>query len=372
MSRLGDSGIFEILKEAYGCSMLQCARRLESTTVKLSRLIQRTIFNQRCRRNKIVPTYLKYVWTNCPLRSKAARDEVLRHSMRLLSLQIGSDWKYRQQLTTYEKQLREELSLNLREEHWLPLFEYCKHREQKERVQSRDKLKEKFDKLYRLKPRVGNSEDKTVTLKVDTDKWVLNLSGEDLTNAQQSVLTKGMNFVPRNGRDITKHVIMSVEGSVLRMPAEEADEVRTVIMRSLQEDCRMVRHNLHREERQALKELRNNKKLTILKADKGNCTVMMRRQDYEEKIMTLLGDTSTYKKIHKDPVKKLQKEMNKRLLDLKKQDRLPENIYRILHCKNGLTPRFYGLPKIHKQGTPLRPIAAFYTSPTYQLSKHLP
>ena len=109
-----------------------------------------------------------------------------------------------------------------------------------------------------------------MTLKVDTDKCILNLSGEDLTNAQQSILTKGMNFVPRNYRDNTKDVIMSVEEAVWRMPAEEADEVRTVIIRSLQEDCRMVRHNLHREERQALKELRNNKKLTILKADKGN------------------------------------------------------------------------------------------------------
>ena len=32
----------------------------------------------------------------------------------------------------------------------------------------------------------------------------------------------------------------------------------------------------------------------------------------------------------------------------------------------------YGLAKIHKQNTPLRPIVSFYTSPMYQLSKHLP
>ena len=34
-------------------------------------------------------------------------------------------------------------------------------------------------------------------------------------------------------------------------------------------------------------------------------------------------------------------------------------------------PLFYGLPKIHKVGFPLRPIVAFVNSPTYQLSKHL-
>ena len=36
-----------------------------------------------------------------------------------------------------------------------------------------------------------------------------------------------------------------------------------------------------------------------------------------------------------------------------------------------LIPHIYGLPKIHKPDTPLRPIVSFYTSPTYGLSKHL-
>ena len=31
----------------------------------------------------------------------------------------------------------------------------------------------------------------------------------------------------------------------------------------------------------------------------------------------------------------------------------------------------YGLPKIHKPDVPLRPIVSFYSSPTYQLCKHL-
>ena len=42
-----------------------------------------------------------------------------------------------------------------------------------------------------------------------------------------------------------------------------------------------------------------------------------------------------------------------------------------LRSSAGSTPLLYGLPKIHKPEVPLRPIASFYTSPTYQLSKHL-
>ena len=41
------------------------------------------------------------------------------------------------------------------------------------------------------------------------------------------------------------------------------------------------------------------------------------------------------------------------------------------HCSNAITPRFYGLPKIHKSSVPLRPIVSFVNSPTYNLSKFL-
>lgn len=53
---------------------------------------------------------------------------------------------------------------------------------------------------------------------------------------------------------------------------------------------------------------------------------------------------------------------------------LPQAELRSLHklrSSDGLPPRFYGLPKIHKPGYPLRPIVSFIDSPTYMLSKHL-
>ena len=36
-----------------------------------------------------------------------------------------------------------------------------------------------------------------------------------------------------------------------------------------------------------------------------------------------------------------------------------------------VSPRLYGLPKIHKEGVPLRPIVSFVGSTTYELSKYL-
>ena len=45
------------------------------------------------------------------------------------------------------------------------------------------------------------------------------------------------------------------------------------------------------------------------------------------------------------------------LLDLQKAGKISDSTYKILYSSDGLCPRFYGLPKIHKPGIPLRPIA---------------
>ena len=45
--------------------------------------------------------------------------------------------------------------------------------------------------------------------------------------------------------------------------------------------------------------------------------------------------------------------------------------YHFLHCSKGVTPRFYGLPKIPKASVPLRSIVSFINSPTYNLLKFL-
>ena len=59
------------------------------------------------------------------------------------------------------------------------------------------------------------------------------------------------------------------------------------------------------------------------------------------------------------------------LLDLKKKGELSDMVYQRLRSLAGRTSLLYGLPKVHKPGTPLRPIVSFIQSPTYHLSQHL-
>ena len=59
------------------------------------------------------------------------------------------------------------------------------------------------------------------------------------------------------------------------------------------------------------------------------------------------------------------------LLDLQKAGKISDSTYKMLDSSDGLCPRFYGLPKNHKPGIPLRPIVSFVNSPTDAISGYL-
>ena len=55
----------------------------------------------------------------------------------------------------------------------------------------------------------------------------------------------------------------------------------------------------------------------VLTGHKGVAMVVMDKQDYMDKALTLLSDTSTYKTIHKDPTTQLRNSLNTKLRDTK-------------------------------------------------------
>ena len=108
-----------------------------------------------------------------------------------------------------------------------------------------------------------------------------------------------------------------------------------------------------------------------MKADKGNCLVILDRTDYDEKMETLLSDRSTYLPVQKSPFFKVERELNHRLLDLKKQNKINESTYRKIRSTNAAPSAIRGSIKYHKSGCPLRPIVSCSGSALYNTSKFL-
>ena len=53
---------------------------------------------------------------------------------------------------------------------------------------------------------------------------------------------------------------------------------------------------------------------------------------------------------------KIEKDISKELLAMKKKDEISEAMYNRLRSTRAQPARLYGLAKTHKQGTPLRPV----------------
>ncbi|XP_075157770.1 uncharacterized protein LOC142231037 [Haematobia irritans] len=119
------------------------------------------------------------------------------------------------------------------------------------------------------------------------------------------------------------------------------------------------------------KYLKENKDLLILTADKGGKTVAMYKDDYDIKMKNILRDICTYRRLKRDPTSTLQTKNNKLVEKLFRMNIIDTNEKLKLICKTANAPRIYGLPKIHKEGVPVRPICSSINSPSYELSKYI-
>ena len=98
--------------------------------------------------------------------------------------------------------------------------------------------------------------------------------------------------------------------------------------------------------------------------------VIMDRQDYINKANHLLNQ-STYKSIAKDPTSSIKNKLINILKRVKTKTGLDSNTYKSMYPTGCVPPKFYGLPKIHKPDTPLRPIVSSCGSVTYGVAKEL-
>ena len=67
----------------------------------------------------------------------------------------------------------------------------------------------------------------------------------------------------------------------------------------------------------------------------------------------------------------IQKEVNQILNQFAKDQKITVSVYYHFKCDKGVTPKIYGLPKIHQESVSLRPTVSFIGSPLYNLSKFL-
>ena len=149
----------------------------------------------------------------------------------------------------------------------------------------------------------------------------------------------------------------------------EAEELRGEV-KSIMKKTKPPKSNISKEETRAMKELKKDQDRMVLTADKGVSMVVTDRVDYEKKSEELLSQ-STYRVLPPDSTTKQKNKLIAILKTIKSEGGINDNIYKGLYPTGISTPKYYGLPKVHKEGVPLRPITSSRGTATFDSTKEL-
>ena len=201
------------------------------------------------------------------------------------------------------------------------------------------------------------------------NKWVINLSKHKLLEEENDVLSRGSNFAIVTNH-IPKQILAEVETGIQRLPENKANLIRNQTINILNQKQKL-QSNLTSSEIKTLNNLTKNVEIKICKADKGNSTVILDKTDYDQKMLSLLNDESTYRFLNRDSTKCIERRLNSFIYNLFKSQRISQMQYYQLQSTDATAPRLYGLLKIHKKDILMRPIVSFINSPLYNLFKFL-
>jgi len=225
---------------------------------------------------------------------------------------------------------------------------------------------------------LSNNEEVVSGLK---EKWFVNLSSVDIPNTVRDLLFLGekFNLPPQRQKNrMALETIKDVENNIRHLNQELKSKIRLLTASSLE---RFVSKKppLNISERELAdgvnctrKFITDHPSILFTKADKGNVTVALDKNDYLLKIGQMLNDTDTYIKIDtKNQSKKIENKLNECLRAWRGAEYISNKEYYSLICNDKPLPRAYGLPKIHKPNIPFRIIVSCINTTLYKFATFL-
>ena len=104
--------------------------------------------------------------------------------------------------------------------------------------------------------------------------------------------------------------------------------------------------------------------------DKGNGVCLVKPQAYENELMDILKLEKSRKNAKKICFKE-EERINTILEELNERGKIDEKFLKSIKSVGGQLPRLYGLAKVHKENTPVRPVLSMAGSPYYKLAEKM-
>ena len=358
--------LHSIIRDEYGQDCVKLVRDYENSAKKIANFKNHLRFNLHCKHHGVVPPSLKL---SSNVNGKKAENILRRAEKQLLNVRIGDTVKYLKKLDIKNSALKTEVSRQLPGKSD-DVTEFVRNAQLRAHTGCKQRQQRKFQSL------LGKKTDKSVEKKTDTAqqvmaRWVKNISDRILSDPELSILKKGLNFAVIPRRVPVVDTITATEAACRDLNSGDANELRARVSGILKRHDRVKEQNVSKQEWQAIEQLKRDDTIMILPADKGRVTVVMKKSEYQEKCEHLLNDEKTYKKLKGDPTRKYKAELGNVLRDLKDRKIITPDLHRKLYPTVDQPPRFYGLPKVHKNNIPLHPIVSSIGTITYECVKYL-
>ncbi|CAF3447999.1 unnamed protein product [Rotaria sp. Silwood1] len=123
--------------------------------------------------------------------------------------------------------------------------------------------------------------------------------------------------------------------------------------------------------RRLLRNLKNDKSILVTRPDNGRGVVLLDKIDYLSKIHNILNDTTKFSFLSYDLTITRETKLIKLLNRLLDEGSISKDFYILAKPFGSIPSRLYGLPKVHKEDVPLRPVVSAIKTFNYGLGKAL-
>lgn len=371
-------GYYQDINRKYGLNTTHILKQWANHTTKLAAMKNRRIFLLRCRKENVIPNH------------------ITRNNKMITKLLTTEDHKISNKINLFNKKLTKHI-LNFEIEITCSNIKSIENIINRFR-QSASKLLPNyivsdFDKwqdksftnhLNKIKliniKKYNKLKENIIKDKMfnDNQKWFVNLTKINFPKEISDFLSLGPKFSlsPNNNEIDIGRLISNVESILETHPTKLHNILRAKITNILTNYLQNSNNNNKNNSNGIIwtkcrKFLKENPSILILRADKGAVTVAMNNDDYYSKASNLLNDVNTYKKIKNDPTATFQKKNNDMIKFLLNKNIIDKDLAKNMYTYNASAPKFYAVPKIHKENIPLRPIVSSINTPNTAISKFL-
>lgn len=350
-----------VLSRQYGTELPQLVNAHNRDISKLARWRNCTIFLRRCKVENLVPRGFRLSNRFGPTCARILTTASCRLLAATISSLFGQIFHTQRRVEGRWARFCQAVSPQHQEE-LRCLFTQCYHRsfaiEKANKLQKLAALRQEASTMFsqRLWPN-----------KQFWDSLVINQTQVQFTDNELDILALGPKFAVFPKKLPISDIVAGVQSRLSRIPSGRdalAAGVTAIVQRARME-CNLSHY--HQRAVSSIKRKLRANDIILLNADKGAKTVVLAKATYVEKMNAQLQDRSQYEiqRRNCNPLRQCHIHMSEALSAVGRSTQL---LTTVDAAKISLP---YGLPKIHKEGSPLRIIVPMVGGVTYNLSKHL-